>query len=259
MARDVTWRVPKRRLFSYPIPPATRTYKPVSHRELAEATKEAIVEAGFTIESEEYSAARDGKVANARYVLNEGVAGMQLELGWQNSYDKTLSVKFAMGTRIMICENGCVTGNFGAFAKKHMGNVREYTKDTIKEAIVNAPTVLNEIESQKFAMINAIIGKDKQRELVARLFFDEDLIGSTQLNTIKSEFKSPTYDYGGLHSIWEVYQYVTYSMKDIHPRLWMDNHVKVHEFFKNAVEEYELQSDIETQARMYRNFLNDVE
>ena len=62
MARDVSWRVPERRLFSTPIPEETRTYKPVSHKELATATLRAINDAGFELGVEEYYTAKMEKL-----------------------------------------------------------------------------------------------------------------------------------------------------------------------------------------------------
>lgn len=237
MARDVSWRVPKRRLFSTPTPEETRTYKPVSHKELAEATLKAISDAGFELGIEEYYSAKEGKVATARYTINDvRDEDMQLEIGWQNSYDKTLSLKFAIGTRIMICENGCVSGNFGSFARKHMADVQTFAPEEMKEAILNAAEVFNKMVKDKENMKTYIIGQERQYELAGKLFFKNDAFGSTQLNLVAEQMKRPSFDYGAPGSIWEIYQYVTFSMKELHPRLWMDAHIDVHQYFLNEVE-----------------------
>ena len=236
MARDVSWRTPKRRLFSTPLPTETRTYKPISHKKLAETTMNAIVEAGFNVGTEEYFSAREGLVANARYTISDiADEDMQLELGWQNSYDKTLSLKFAIGTRIMICENGCVSGNFGAFSKKHMGDIRTFAPHEMKEAIVSAAATFASMKDEKDAMKEIIINDRQKAELIGRLFLEKKIIGSTQLNIIKDEIAHPTHDYMCPNSLWELYQYVTFSMKELHPRLWMDDHINVHQFFADYI------------------------
>ena len=63
---------------------------------------------------EEYYSSKEGQVATARYTINNVKdEDMQLEIGWQNSYNKTLSLKYAIGASIFICANGCVTTAIG--------------------------------------------------------------------------------------------------------------------------------------------------
>lgn len=239
MERDISWRVPKRRLFSTPLPEETRTYKPISHKELANITVKAIKDAGFNIGIQEYFSAKEGLVANARYTItNIADEDMQLEIGWQNSYDKTLSLKFAIGTRIMICENGCVSGNFGAFSKKHMGDIKIFAPEEMEYSIKEAAKVFKTMKEEKDSMKDIKINIKKRAEIVGRLFLERNLIGSTQLNIIKDEIANPTHDYLCKDSLWELYQYVTFSMKEIHPRLWMDHHINIHKFFVELINEW---------------------
>ena len=106
------YNVTKDILLNAEIPQQTRTYKPVTHGELIDLTLNGIEKAGFKLDKELYSTARDGSIANGRFTISNVMdSEMQLEVGWQNSYDKSLSLKFAIGTRIMICQNGCVSGD----------------------------------------------------------------------------------------------------------------------------------------------------
>jgi len=257
MARDVSWRTPKRRLFSTPVPPETRTYKPVSHKQLAKATLKAISDAGFELGVEEYYSSKEGQVATARYTINNVKdEDMQLEIGWQNSYDKTLSLKFAIGTRIMICENGCVSGNFGSFARKHMADIQTFAPEEMKEAILNAARVFDRMVEDKEMMKRHTIGEERQLELAGKLFFQNDAFGSTQMNIVAEQLKRPSFDYGAHGSIWEIYQYITYSMKELHPRLWMEAHIEVHKFFLNAVYFHAAELQINEEASKWRGLCN---
>jgi hypothetical protein len=90
-------------LINAPVPAQTRTYKPVSHKQLMDLTLESIHQAGFKLDKEDYTMAREGNVANGRYTIKDvSDSEMQLQIGWQNSYDKSLSLKFAIGTQIFI-------------------------------------------------------------------------------------------------------------------------------------------------------------
>ena len=78
---------------------------------------------------------------------------------------------------------------------------------------------------------NIEVDGQAQAELLGRMFLKEDIITSTQLNIIKREIKSPTHDYGAADSMWELYNHVTFAMKQAHPSTWMQDHINVHDFF----------------------------
>lgn len=77
------------------------------------------------------------------------------------------------------------------------------------------------------------LSKRTKAELIGRALIEEEFITSTQLNIINREIKMPSFDYGCPDSMWELYQHFTHSMKDIHPSLWMENHIAAHNFFVN--------------------------
>ena len=221
-------------LLTAEIPQQTRTYKPVTHQQLMDLTLESIHQAGFTLEKETYSAAKAGNVANGRYTIkNVSDNEMQLQIGWQNSYDKSLSLKFAIGTHIFICQNGCVSGDYGAFRKKHTGEVQTFTPNAITEYIKQAGDAFTNIQRELENMKNVEITKRTSAELIGRMIIEENIIESTQLNIIRKEIEAPTHNYGAPGSLWELYQHTTFAMKEVHPSLWMKNHINAHSFFVN--------------------------
>ncbi len=230
-----TYTTTKQVLLNAEIPAETRTYKPISHQQLIDLTLESIHGAGFTLDKELYSASPEGLVANGNFTIsNVADKEMQLQIGWQNSYDKSLSLKFAIGTQIFICQNGMVSGDYGAFKKKHQGDVQEFTPAAIVEYIKSAGEGFRKMQNDRELMKHVQIDARVTAELVGRMILEKEFIESTQVNIIKRELKKPTFDYGAPESLWELYQYTTYAMKDVHPTLWMGNHVDAHEFFVTA-------------------------
>ena len=220
------------------LPKETRTYKPVSHGQLIDLTLESIHQAGFKLDTETYSAAREGNIANGKFTIsNVADKEMQLQIGWQNSYDKSLSLKFAIGTQVFICQNGMVSGDYGAFKKKHQGDVQEFTPAAIVEYIKSAGEGFRKMQGDRELMKHVQIDAQVTAELVGRMILEKEFIESTQLNIIKRELRNPTYDYGAPQSLWELYQYTTYAMKEVHPTLWMGNHIDAHDFFVTATGE----------------------
>jgi hypothetical protein len=230
-----TYESAKSILINAEIPQQTRTYKPVSHERLIDLTLESIHQSGFELASESYSAARNGNVANGKFAIkNVADSEMQLQIGWQNSYDKSLSLKFAIGTKIFICSNGCVSGDYGAFKKKHQGEIQEFTPQAITEYIQRAGDAFQRMQAERETMKSIDVSRRVQAELIGRMIVEEQFIESTQLNIIRKELESPTHDYGASGSLWELYQFTTFSMKEVHPTLWMDNHIDAHNFFTGA-------------------------
>lgn len=230
-----TYNTTKELLINTELPEETKSYKPVSHSQLIDLTLESIYKSGFELQSEMYSSAKEGKVANGRFTIkNVCDSEMQLQIGWQNSYNKSLSLKFAIGSRIFICENGCVSGDYGAFKKKHQGEIQTFTPNAIIEYIKRAGDVFKKMQEQREAMKNIEVDRKVQAELIGRMMIEKQFIESTQMNIIKRELDKPTHDYGCENSLWELYQFTTFSMKDTHPSLWMNNHIDAHEFFVEA-------------------------
>jgi hypothetical protein len=224
----------KELMMNTPVPVQTRTYKPVSHSQLIDLTLNSIEKAGFALDKETYSAAADGQVANGRFsISNVADSEMQLQIGWQNSYNKQLTLKFAIGTRIFICQNGCVSGDFGTFKKKHVGEIQSFTPQAITEYIKSAGETFTIMQKQRDEMKQVEITKRVKAELIGRMILEEQFITSTQLNIMSRELKAPTHDYGAPDSLWELYNYTTFAMKQSHPANWMDSHIKAHRFFVN--------------------------
>ena len=221
-------------LVNTPVPQQTRSYKPVSHEQLIDLTLESIYQAGFELDKETYTASTDGQVANGRFTIsNVADRDMQLQIGWQNSYNRQVSLKFAIGARIFICQNGCVSGDYGSFKKKHVGEVQTFAPAAIIDYIKSAGDAFRRLQQDRDVMKNIELTPTRKAELIGQLYIEKEIINSLQLNIIKSEVKKPTFDYGAKDSLWELYQHTTYALKQQHPGSWMNSHIDTHEFFVN--------------------------
>ncbi len=218
-----------------PVPQQTKTYKPVSNSQLIDLTLEGIHGAGFNLDQETYSLASDGQVATGKFTLsNVQDSEMQIQIAWQNSYNRMVSLKFAIGVRVFVCENGCVSGDMGTFKKKHQGTIQEFTPTAISEYIKSAGDAFREMQIQRELMKQIDLTKRQQGELLGRMVYEEDIISTMQLNIIRKELAKPSYDYGVQDTLWDLYQHTTHAMKEVHPGSWMSDHMSAHSFFVNA-------------------------
>jgi len=159
---------------------------------------------------------------------------MQIQIGWQNSYNRQVSLKFAIGVNIMICSNGVVSGDMGTFKKAHKGSIQEFTPSAITEYIKSAGDAFKEMQIQRELMKQVEITKRQQGELLGRMVVEDQIISTMQLNIIRKEIIKPSYDYGVEGTLWDLYQHTTHSMKELHPATWMNDHMSAHDFFVNA-------------------------
>ena len=218
-----------------PVPAQTATYKPVSNAQLIDLTLAAIDGAGFTLGKEAYTLAADGQVSTGKFTLTNIMdSEMQIQIGWQNSYNRQVSLKFAIGVNIMICSNGVVSGDMGTFKKAHKGSIQEFTPSAITEYIKSAGDAFKEMQIQRELMKQVEITKRQQGELLGRMVVEDQIISTMQLNIIRKEIIKPSYDYGVEGTLWDLYQHTTHSMKELHPATWMNDHMSAHDFFVNA-------------------------
>ena len=232
-----TYDTTKARIINAPLPEDTRTYKRITNEELINLTLESIYGAGFSLQSERYTMARDGDIANGMYsIRNVADSEMQLNIAWQNSYNKQLTLKYCLGVKIFVCENGGVSGDMGAFKRKHTGDVQEFTPKHIIEYIKTAGDVFADMQRQRERLKQIEITKRTAAELIGRAYIENQFINTTQLNIIKSQFEKPLFDYGAPGSLWELYQWITYSLKNDHPSNWMQDHLDTHNFILGAAE-----------------------
>jgi len=217
------------------VPAQTTSYKPVSHAQLIDLTLGGIQSSGFKLDKQIYTQAGDGQVANGRYTIsNIADSEMQIQIGWQNSYNKQVSLKFAIGIHVFICANGMVNGDMGTFKRKHVGDIQEFTPQSITEYIKSAGDSFREMQIQRESMKQVELTKRQQGELIGRMVVEEGFISSSEMNIIRKELQRPTHNYGAENSLWELYQHTTFSMKETHPVNWMSDHMNAHSFFVNA-------------------------
>ena len=168
------YKATREMLVNTPVPQQTRSYKPVSHEQLMDLTLESIYAAGFELDREVYTASTDGLVANGRFTIsNVADRDMQLQVGWQNSYNRQVSLKFAIGARIFICQNGCVSGDYGAFKKKHIGEVQTFAPNAITDYIKAAGDAFRRLQQDRDVMKNIEITATRKAELIGQLYIEK--------------------------------------------------------------------------------------
>ena len=234
----------KQFLTSSALPSHGSTYTVIPHKDVMKHTEDILKNNGFYIERELYRANMNAQVAQGIYhikpipqvfnmysteVKEEEDLGMMF--GWTNSYDKSTRFQCAIGGYVMVCSNGIVSGDMASFARKHTGNANAEVIAQISSQIKSAHKYFKQLVVDKNNLRTIDLSIKEQSELLGRLFFDKKLLDVTQMSCIKSEMNTPSYDYkADQDNAWAFYNHVTHSLKKSHPRTWLSDQQKFHDF-----------------------------
>ena len=223
-------------LFLVNVPEATVSYAPVAHRHLVETIDEELYRRNIRIAQERFSTAREGKqligYMDIKYQENEDLG---MRIAFRNSYDKSMSAALVAGSVVWICSNGMVSGEM-QFLRKHTGTVAQELKENTIITIEELENHFKRMQEHSAKMKEIQIEKQLAAELCGRMFIEEDVITSTQLNIIKRELENPTYPVFEEPSLWSFYNHVTHSLKEAHPTRYIKDHVALHDFVEQEFE-----------------------
>lgn len=214
------------------LPKATKSYKPVPHIEVINMTLEELEKAGLKVLDASYSSARDGRQARGDYSIGgENDKEMTIKLSWINSYDKSIPLGWAVGANIIVCSNGMVRGDDGAFRRKHTGTILSEYKENIHLYVNKVGDTFKKLVKDREALKRIDLDKRTISELIGRMFIEEEIVTATQMGIIKREIENPSFNYNADGSAWQLYNHVTVAMKEDHPQHYINRHVKHHDFF----------------------------
>ncbi len=227
-------------LESQPLPKHGKSYTVISHKQVIDDTKNLLENSGFTIRKELYRANMNANVAQGIYHIypsqttDEDIS-KERELGmmfaWTNSYDKSVRFQCAIGGYVIVCNNGMVCGDMMTFARKHTGTADFEIQAQISNQIKNAEIYFKKILDARDNLRKLPLTKKEQSEMLGRLFFDENVLEMNQLTCIKNELNEPSYDYNcDQENAWAFYNHVTHALKKAHPRNWLSDTQRFHEF-----------------------------
>jgi len=238
--------VAKEFLCGIDLPEETRSYKPVAHKTVIEDTERAFKDAGFGILKAYFTHADEGKIMSGQYYLQ--LKGDAEKFGHvvsvQNSYNKRVTLKFAYGIVEWETDIGILSNEI-SFKRKHTGTVatefRNMLDTTIYMLTEQRDTLMRDVEMLKFTKIK----EDLAQKLMGKIFFN-DIVTSSQLNTVRREFKRKkdgvfwnVYDSDRNFiyretTIWKMYSAVAEVLKGSHAANQIDNFIAAHEFISKT-------------------------
>ncbi len=210
------------------VPAKTKTYSPISHGSLISAIGEQIDKAGLTIKAEHYSHNRAGKQMFGNFVISAGDAEQDMNIGFRNSYDKSMQVGMVAGSRVIVCSNMMFAGDFKKMGM-HYGNIAEEIDTMAREAVEMLELNFNKIKHDSQRLKEVQVDKRIIAEVLGDLFFNEQLLTTTQLSIIRDELKLK--ENFSDETMWDIYNHTTEALKKSPVVSIVDHHIMAHEYY----------------------------
>lgn len=189
-------KVTKSEIRSVPAPAGTRTWNPVSHRDVVDRVDAQLQLAGIDTRWTRFDVTNNGHIAYGIHALAIPTMGQLHEicLGWLNSTNKRKALLFGVGSHILACLNLTFSSEWTDFAK-HTGNLEISKIDLkIQLGIQHARQKLDEYDTYynitlpnyrvDFPSARDIIGMECVRQRIINIFDTENY-----LNAADEEYK----------------------------------------------------------------------
>ena len=205
-------RIEEKDLSSLSCPNSTATWTPLEHIDCVNILKKEVGHAGYQMEDMEISV-MDGWLGNK----NDGVVipdarlfgtaklvsmnkdnsiqetlGYNPVIGFRNTNDKRFSASMALGSRVMVCDNLCFSGDI-MVSRKHVGSVAHRFSHEVWKACLELESKVvkqNErIESYK----NTVMWNPSFHDFSVQLI-DNKIISASKLPKLLNEWREPRHE-----------------------------------------------------------------
>ena len=207
-------RVSREELQYIPTPPATATWKPVPHYDIASLIVNEAEERGYCILSEEYGLNKSmTQLFGVLRCHPMGHPEFSRCLGLRNSHDKSLAVGLTAGVSVLVCENLCFGGET-TIHRKHTSGIciEEMIPGAFDDLLSQYQKLEANIEilrERKISLNDARITVAKAAEIKA--------IPSCDVVPVLDEFKQPRHQEFAHYNRWNLYNAFTEIAKKYTP------------------------------------------
>ena len=229
-------------LLSVPTPAMTNTYAPISHAEIHDAILSEAKDNAFNVKDVTVRS-KTGQNCIVMYELEDKLSSyvdpeIGIRVGFKNSYDRTMSFGFALGSVVFICGNGMVSGEYTIKKQHRMRDVNIYAKDLIHEYFRQVrPEHMQNIVFANELKKHDVNERDAER-IIGELFINNKIITQGQLRKMTSEMynsdKFKSFKNGEVISAWDLYNHGTEALKTAANSNHFNRHIGYNEYFKDT-------------------------
>jgi hypothetical protein len=173
-----------------PTPRATASWHPVPHNEVITTVADAVESRGWTIASEQYGLARDGKkLFGVMRLGNSNHPEWSRAIGLRNSHDMSIAVGLAAGLNCVVCDN-LAFGAAMVISRRHTSGIDLLSMvvsalDTLVDEFLTLEAAAEKLKCYEVMLDDARVSAVKAAEVGA--------IPSCDILEVLNEFGHPTH------------------------------------------------------------------
>ncbi|MBL7123237.1 MAG: DUF932 domain-containing protein [Candidatus Marinimicrobia bacterium] len=215
-------------LQAIPLPAETRSYKPVSHYDLAMniARVAGDLLSGFSLHKSVFGTARYGAQLFGIHTFSNSNTNLGLSIAFRNSYDKSLAISLATGSQVFICDNLALHGEIIRI-RKHTTNVMADLEMMIITGVLRAKTNFSSVVDDAETMKQVEIENGGAYRALGHLFGHE-VLSRRQMPVALREWHKPSHTEFEPRTLWSLYNAVTESLKSSPPQSILERHIQLH-------------------------------
>lgn len=204
--------VSEEQLRAAPCPSPEGRWRPVPHAVVLDHARRALTDAGYEVEHLQLGLARNDSRFFGTLTLRSALAeGVSLAVGVRSSTDKSISLQWACGSRVFVCDNLAFRSEQIISRKHTINGVLRY-----QEAISRAVSGLAEFQGAERERIRQMqgraIGIDHAEAMLLRLYHDEGILSPRTLPLALKELRQPSFPGFEEMNAWRLYNAVTFAV-----------------------------------------------
>jgi len=216
MLKSGSRKVSREELFEIqPTLPATRTFRPIPHRELVTTVDYALDTRGFEKVSEEFAVSNSGALMFGVIDLKmSNLPGVTAAIGIQASNNKSRAVRIVVGMRVFCCTNLALSSDGIALRKKHSAQLN------LREQVVQAVDTFQgrylTFENQVIQMQQRELNDDQAKGLIYDAFNGE-MMPQRYLKEVGKHYFTPQHAEFEPRTVWSLHNAFTETIKLLPP------------------------------------------
>lgn len=210
--------VEREELKQFILPPATRTWRPISHVAVLETALQTLAEAGYQVSRTRLGVSHEDRRFFGTLDLAAPLApGVSLAVGLRNSVDKSFPMGFCAGSRVFVCDNLAFRADLLVRRKHTVHGVGRFSADIA--AAVGSLASFRTAEAGRIAALKSRPLSDAEAEsFMLRACVQRGIVAQHQLPAVFAEYHEPRHDEFRARTAWSLVNAFTEVLRDLQER-----------------------------------------
>ena len=217
--------VDRESISTFESPESTRTWSPVPFETLLNSVETEMSNRGMSVRKASHALSHDNNRMFAVMDLNAlgddmaanasdhwRVAGQNISLALQSSYDKQLAAKLGLGSRVWVCDNLAFSAEI-VFKKRNTADIVDKLPALITKAFDQLPGLIYNQQQMQAHWKKKIISDEFAHDSICNVI-RENLLPGSHIKDIFKYWDNPEYTNVKIPTVWRLYNAFTSYHKE---------------------------------------------